>query len=441
MRSVAPSSLLARACVCAFGAGCAPFAHAGLPAEPAIAVASPARAPTLTSADLPELPAAPSPTPCGADGWTTYAHDAARTSASGACLRPPLARAWRFAPPHAQGGREATALHAVVAGDAVYVQGTLGDSPALWRTDAHTGELRWAYDSRADIPHLTWPTLAPRTVLMVDDGLFLVDPETGRNRGRALDAWGESLTDGAKLFVMNTWQADGDPPYVGAFDLEGRPLWKRDRMHQARGYRPPDVGGVAMGDGVLVHASNQAQRGAHVAAFDAATSERRWSIETTPESAPSVADGRVLGVERWPAAKVDRLVARSLATGDVVWSRQLGRARGQAPVVAGALAIVHADDGVMAFDRATGEPAWSAPIARTTPGTHAVTTLAAALGSGTLVACAGGRVHVLRLNDGSEAWSGEPAPGTKVVDSPAIADGALYVEADGALVRMTADAE
>lgn len=442
MRFVARQSLVT--CACVLGAACAPAASP--PAEPRISVAAPAPArpaqvPTLTSAELPQLPAAPSPTPCGADGWTTYAHDAARTSASGACLRPPLAAAWRFAPRGAPGKRDAAAAHAIVADDTVYAQGTIGDSPALWRVEARTGEPRWAYDSRADIPHLTWPTLAPRTVLMVDDGLFLVDPETGKNRGRALDAWGESLTDGAKLFVMNTWQADGDPPYLGAFDLDGRPLWKRDRMRHARGYRPPDVGGVAMADGVLVHASNQAQRGAHLAAFDAASSEKRWSVDTTPESAPSLADGRVFGVERWAGAKVDRLVARSLATGDVAWSRELARARGQAPVVAGALVVVHAEKAVLAFDRATGEPAWSAPIARTTPGTQGVTTLAAALGSGTLVACAGGRVHVLRLADGGVAWSGEPAPGAKSVDSPAIAGGALYVQADGAVVRMDADAQ
>jgi outer membrane protein assembly factor BamB len=391
--------------------------------------------------DPPELPASPPPVACGAEGWTTYAHDAARTSASGACLRPPLAGGWRFAPRDAQGGREATAAHAIASDDAVYVQGTIGDSPALWRLDARTGEPRWAFDSRADIPHLTWPTLAPRTVAMVDDGLFFVDPQTGKNRGRALDAWGESLTDGVQLFVMNTWQADGDPPYVGAFDLDARPLWKRDRMRHARGYRPPDVGGVAMADGMLVHASNQAQRGAHVAAFDAARSDRRWSVETTPESAPSIADGRVLLIERWAAAKVDRLVARSLETGDVVWSRELAGARGQAPVVAGALAIVHGEHGVAAFDRATGEPAWSAPIARTTAGTQGVTTLAAALGSGTLVVCAGGRVHLLRLRDGGVAWQGVVAPGAGSVDSPAIAGGALYVAADGAIVRMDADAE
>jgi outer membrane protein assembly factor BamB len=425
------------ALVCILSGACA---RASEQAPEVASTPVPPRAPSLSSVDPPELPAAPARVACGAEGWTTYAHDAARTSASGACLRPPLAPRWRFAPRDVP-GRVASAAHAIASADAVYVQGTIGESPALWRLDAPTGEPRWTFDSRADIPHLTWPTLAPRTVAMIDDGLFFVDPETGKNRGRALDAWGESLTDGVQMFVMNTWQADGDPPYVGAFDLDARPLWKRDRMGRARGYRPPDVGGVAMADGVLVHASNQASRGAHVAAFDATRSDRRWSVDTTPESAPSIADGRILMIERWAGVKVDRLVARSLETGDVAWSRELARARGQAPVVAGALAIVHDEQEVVAFDRATGEPAWSARIARTTPGTQGVTTLAAALGSGTLVVCAGGRVHVLRLRDGSVAWSGEPVPGTKNVDSPAIAAGALYVVVDGTIVKMVADAE
>jgi outer membrane protein assembly factor BamB len=436
MRFVAPWLVGTPALVlgCALAPTLAPV-HA-----PALAhAATPAPAPL--SADPEVLPSPPAPVPCGDEGWTTYAHDAARTSASRACLRPPLAHAWHFAPRGAPGGRDAAAAHAIVADGAVFASGTLGDSPALWRLDEGTGETRWAFDSRADIPHLTWPTLAPRTVLLVDDGLFFVDPSSGKNRGRALDAWGESLTDGDRLFVQNTWQADGDPPFVGAFDLDARPLWKRDRMHHARGYRPPDVGGVAMAEGVLVHASNQAQRGAHLAAFDATTSEPRWKIETTPESAPSMSDGRVFLVERWPAAKVDRVVARSLASGDVVWSYEIGRARGPAPVVAGALVVVHGEQGVVALDRATGTAAWTAPIARTTAGTQGVTTLAAALGSGTLVVCAAGRVHLLELHDGSLAWSGAPAPGSKSVDSPAVAAGALYVAVDGAVVRMVADAE
>ena len=404
------------------------------------AVVIPARAPVVSAVDTPVLPSPPAAVACGTDGWTTYAHDAARTSASGACLHTPLVRTWRFTPP-SRGGRDARVAHAIADGDVVYAEGTLGDSPALWKLDARTGVASWSFDSRADIAHRMWPTLAPRTVLLADDGIFLVDPETGKNRGRELDVWGESMTDGTRLFVMNTWQADGLGPYVAALDLDGHPVWRRDLLRHGRGYRPPDVGGVAMAEGLLVHASNQAQRGAHVSAFDVATSQRRWRVETTtPESAPSVStsgEPRVLTMERGLGTKVDHLVARSLKTGEVAWSEEMPGARGPAPVLAGGRVIVHGEHGIAALDVATGERRWSSPLARTTATpSQSATTMAVALGSGVLVVCVGGQVHVLSLDDGHEEWSGDAAPGAKSVDSPVLAGGALYVVADGAVVRL-----
>jgi hypothetical protein len=64
------------------------------------------------------------------------------------------------------------------------------------------------------------------------------------------------------------------------------------------------------------------------------------------------------------------------------------------------------------------------------------TTLVAALGSGTLVVTSGGRVHVRSLADGAELWSGAVRPGASDVHSPVLVERALYVVADGVLVRM-----
>jgi outer membrane protein assembly factor BamB len=214
----------------------------------------------------------------------------------------------------------------------------------------------------------------------------------------------------------------------------------RDRMAHARGYRPPDVGGIAMADGVVIHASNQAQRGAHVSAFGVERGEPLWRVETTtPESSPAIADGYVHAIELPLGAKTDRLVARALATGEIIWSRELAHARGPAPLLAGPLVVVHGDEGLFAFDRASGDPAWSATLPRTTPAAQGATTLAAALGSGTLVVCAGGMVHVLRLTDGATVWTSGPLG--KAVDSPAIAAGALYVTVDGGVVRLDGDGD
>ena len=437
----APYSRLALLVACTLACTPAPARRAA----PALApTAAPAQSPVVVAVDTAVLPSSPAPVACGTDGWTTYAHDAARTSASGSCLHTPLVRSWTFSPP-SRGGRGARVAHAVVDGDAVYASGTLGDSPSVWKLDSLTGDAAWSFDSRADIAHRMWPTLAPRTVLLVDDGIFLIDPRAGKNRGRELDVWGESLTDGTSLFVMNTWQADGLGPYVGALDLDGHALWRRDLLRHGRGYRPPDVGGVALADGTLVHASNQAQRGAHVAGFDVATSQKRWWRETTtPESSPSIAmapEARILMVERWLGSKVDRLVARSLKTGEVAWSDEMTAVRGPAPVVAGGRVIVHGEHGLVALDVATGERRWSSPLGRTTPVSQSTTTIAVALGSGVLAVCAGAEVHVLSLEDGHKQWAGEAAPGARSVDSPVIAGGALYVVVDGAVVRLAGGAE
>ena len=143
-------------------------------------------------------------------------------------------------------------------------------------------------------------------------------------------------------------------------------------------------------------------------------------------------------MERWLGSKVDRLVARSLKTGDVAWSDEMTVARGPAPVIAGGRVMVHGEHGVVALDVATGQRRWSSPLGRTTPVSQGTTTMAVALGSAVLVVCAGGQVHALSLEDGHEEWAGEAAPGAMSVDSPVIAGGGLYVVADGAVVRLLA---
>jgi hypothetical protein len=62
--------------------------------------------------------------------------------------------------------------------------------------------------------------------------------------------------------------------------------------------------------------------------------------------------------------------------------------------------------------------------------------MAAATGSDTLAVVSRGIVHLLHLSDGTESWSAEVAPHAKRVEGPIIAGGALYVMADGAMLRF-----
>ena len=54
----------------------------------------------------------------------------------------------------------------------------------------------------------------------------------------------------------------------------------------------------------------------------------------------------------------------------------------------------------------------------------------------TLAVVSGAAVHLLRVDDGSETWTADVAPHAKRVEGPVIAGGALYVVADGALLRF-----
>jgi hypothetical protein len=62
--------------------------------------------------------------------------------------------------------------------------------------------------------------------------------------------------------------------------------------------------------------------------------------------------------------------------------------------------------------------------------------MAAATGSGTLVVVSGSKVHLLRLVDGGETWSGDAAAHAKRVEGPVVTGMTLYLMADGAVMRL-----
>jgi outer membrane protein assembly factor BamB len=405
------------------------------------------RAPSL-SHEEPDTPGvtelqgrgSPEPPPpvlrCGDDAWSTYGHDAARTSASGGCVTGPLRAAWRFMPRCAR-GCTSFATRAVADAEAVYVAGALGPTPTVWRADAATGQVAWSYDTGCEAVRGGWPTLAGDRVYLVDDGVNTVDVRTGKGHRAELDAWGESLAYGSRLFVENDWYLDGYGLYLSAFDRDLSLLWRRDYNALARGVQVPDVGGLALEAGVLVHAAQHGPlTGSGLSGFDPDSGRRLWRAVVSPMSSPSIAAGRVIGVERWPGERTDRLAARSLADGTLLWASEAPNARGPAPVQAAGLAIVHGHDGVVAFDASTGAHVWTAPLPRTADPVQSATTLAAATGSGTLVVVSGTAIHVLRLADGEELWSGTPVAHARSVQAPAIVGSSVYVVADGAVVRL-----
>jgi outer membrane protein assembly factor BamB len=415
---VAPSARSSITLASALAASPAPALDAGVASDD-----SHVGAPTRAATSCP-------PTP-----WASYAHDPARTSASEGCVDGPLSVRWKLTRQGTCGYRfrAGRILHAIAEENAIFASVDCGESPAVMRVTPQ-GEPLWTF-SRADYGLGTWPALAGDAILSTDDGVFLIDRETGKFRFHDLDVWGEPAVVGDSFYVDNTYQLDGYGPFLGAFGTSLKWQWQRSVINPGKNPRIPRTGGMAFADGRVVHA---AAMGGHsvpsLSAHDASTGERRWTAPGTwPESAPSIAGGRVFAVERWHGEKADRLVARSLDDGAVAWSQAIAWARGPSPVIAGKLVIIHGAEGVRAHDRETGALVWSNPAPRKAAYAEAATTMAAALGSRTLVVASGSTIVVIKLEDGSEQWSGVVAGG---VDRPVVVGRTVYVASDGALVRL-----
>lgn len=397
-------------------------------------------------ADAPTPPEKEKKERCGTNAWAMYGRDPARTSASDGCIDGALRVAWTFTPRGACGykAQNGRVQHAVADGEAVFATGDCGGAPAVWRIDPKAGSTVWTM-SRADYSRTSWPAIAGERIVSSDDGVFFIERATGKWSGRELDIWGESAVDGERYFVDNTWQLDGAGPFVGRFDSSTRWVWKASRFDGARGKTIADVGGIAVSGAFVVHAAAAGPRGAPLlSAYDADSGERKWSASGSwPESSPTIADGRVYTLERRAKENDDRLVARELASGAEVWSQASpGWARGTAPALSPKLVLVHARDAVRAFDRGSGALAWSAALPRTTPLTQSMTTLAVALGSGTVVVTTEARVVVLRLDDGKEVWSAAVVSGNGAIcGSPIVVGKSAYVAVRtltnmGSLVRL-----
>src|SRR6516162_11838990 len=148
-RVVAPSALqhaVPASLALAFLAACRPTSS--IDAAPAEPVENPPGAAEMQA----QREMIPPPPSCANDAWTTYGHDAARTSASGGCLWGPLHLAWSMAPRSFVDGTtlQGTATHAIADEDAVYVAGALGPVPSVWRMAADTGKTKWGYESHTE---------------------------------------------------------------------------------------------------------------------------------------------------------------------------------------------------------------------------------------------------------------------------------------------------
>lgn len=400
---------------------------------------------------------------CGDGAWSTYGHDARRTFASDACIAGPLTASWHYAPEPPMGRMFSTAFRAVAQKDAVFLTWSATNPPYLGTTAADridgTGKRVWTWDSGTDANVGNWPSIGPSYFAVNDDGLYLLGLADGKKlHDTGVDWWGQTLPDAARLYVVNAMKADGPGLFVGAVDDTTKVLWQQNQ-HDGCGHGFGDVnGGLALDGGTLFYAPLYQTGGggdpgfpSGVFAFDAATGTPKWNQTTKPKSAISVGASMVFGVE-----DPQTLVARAESDGKVVWSKTFGSVQvgAQAPVLANDLVIVATTMGVQAFTAKDGTPAWTANVnapayafpsiitngcgGNVAMGGALRTTMAAALGSNTLIVAANDGLHVLSLADGKESSKTSTTDGGFVqLHDPIVVGKTVYVVDDKGVQAFT----
>lgn len=445
---VAPVALAASGCRCDLPGG--PGAAAGSTGAAASTSASTSGSASSASGSasgsassmsaLASGSASASASPCGTSPWLTYNHDAGRTGASDGCCRGPLRALWTARPRGLGKERPGVSYHAVADEGGVYISGVIGQSPSLERLSAG-GDPIWTFDSRVDHSQAPWPTLAPalERVVLNDDGFFVLDPATGeRVAKRGLDYWGQTASDGARIYYGNVAHIDGPGLFVGAADREGAALWQRNRVGSVPRDVTDGVGAIALEGGRLVHATRVRGGGqAGLYTFDAATGAPGWTASVVPLGDPSARDGRLYSSEQ--SASGPALVARDVATGATLWLAPLrpGATR-RAPIVTGGLVVLTEREGLRALDANGGQERWRVDLnlgLQDAP--PAATAVAAAEGSQTLVVTTADEgVLVLAARDGARLWQGKVAPSNAAPHSPVIVGSRAYVVANGSLVAL-----
>jgi len=327
---------------------------------------------------------------------------------------------------------------------------------------------QWERAVGKDFYERQWNTLAFGKVLVEDDQLAFVDEAQPANQTKIVfdvDDWGENTADADRFYVNSDVNSpDGPGLYVGAYDKTGTALWKVDshkqcdRVSELNGSVAVDGGKVFRG-AIFVRPNGPTPFSSGVKAFDAPTGGSKWDQATMPASALSAGAGKVYLVESVGGTK---LVARAQNNGNVVWSTPIAGATVsvQAPVLAAGLVIVATASDVRAFDAVTGLLTWTAPNIRAKadlfsptgsfdncPAAEAAaqfatfpdTTLAAALGSNTLVVTAQDALHVLSLSTGADLQHAPIANVQGPLKNPIIVGHRVYVIDIGAskLVVLT----
>ncbi|MDQ2768658.1 MAG: PQQ-binding-like beta-propeller repeat protein [Gemmatimonadota bacterium] len=403
------------------------------------------------------------------DDWTTYGHDVRRSSASLGSVTGPLSLSWSYVPQGTAGHALTSVLSAIGTTNAIFVRTSLssgygyGISPAIDRVST-AGQHVWTYNMGTDADFGDWASLMANRIIVNSDGTRFVDQTSGLSvHANGVDTWGEILTDSSTLYFANDVQIDGPGIYTAAYDTAFKARWTANKFASCRGSASAMAGGLALNNGLLFYAPTYTVGkpatvlpfSSGVFAFNAATGVQVAYHASTPYSRVSADASHVYLIENQ-----NTLVALAQSDLHVAWSAAIANPGEQAPVVANGLVIVGTSTGVEAYNATSGVKSWSSgalsgaaahlystyqggscgnvqiPVM---PGSS--TTIAAALGSRTLVVTASDGVHILALGTGADLWHGRIAGISGTASNPVIVNdpsrGAIvYVEDYGKLYAL-----
>ena len=222
------------------------------------------------------------------------------------------------------------------------------DEWSQFQTDAaHTGEttatgpdggghVRWSSDTSG---LATGPVIEGETVYigsgLRNQSVFAFDRTTGDRLWRA--PIGDEIE---RALVVDDGTVYVSASGVYALDAETGDAEWTDRVDTSWG--------LAFADGTVFAASGG---GGPLVALDAKTGEERWRREIHTITTPSVADGHVFAVGN------DDLIALDVESGDTDWTETIDRAGGP-PTVADGRVFVGTRGDLFAHDGATGEREW-----------------------------------------------------------------------------------
>ncbi|SFG57612.1 Outer membrane protein assembly factor BamB, contains PQQ-like beta-propeller repeat [Halopelagius inordinatus] len=268
------------------------------------------------------------------------------------------------------------------------------------------GSERWRLRTEPDVGV---PTAVGNTVFVEESNLTrAVDAETGvvnwrYRRGYGFPHVSPAVRDG-RVYV-------GGRRFLALDAATGERLWRTDE-------EMPAVQTCSATAGRVVASNGYAENGGGLFCLDAADGSVRWEADVAPTHDPAaVGERRCFSVDDEGA-----LSAVSTADGSVQWTRARAadgdRSRYEQPVLADGVVLVGgANAPLRAFDRETGETAWTAGPADER---HYAPVVAA---DGVYGVTREGTVYEVGV-EGTERW--RRSLDRTVTSAPSLAEGALY---------------